>query len=159
MRKPDEDETYRAEIDLDVSTKFADWVEQDLLKLDRNNLLSMELKTPKFEKMQTPFGIGEVLTGEDSIKVYRDETGPGTKWKFDGLDPKTEEINTSGVSSIQTALDGLELKGVRPKPQGLTPKLTVDLEQFPKDQNPQQYFNKIARGTEFARLHAGHAQR
>ncbi len=144
VRKPDEDETYRAEIDLDVSTKFADWVEQDLLKLDRNNLLSMDLKTPKFEKRQTPFGPTEVLTGEDSIKVYRDETGPGTKWTFDGLNPQTEEINTSGISSIQTALDGLELKGVRPKPQGLTPKLTVDIEQFPKGQNPQQYFSKIA---------------
>ena len=145
VRKPGEDETYRAEIELDVSTKFADWVEQDLLKLDRNNLLSMEFKTTKFEEREAPLGLGLVQfpTGKDSIKVYRGETGPGAKWKLDNLDPKTEEINTAGVSSIQTALDGLELKGVRPKPQGLTPQLTVDLAKFPKDQHPQQYFNNI----------------
>ncbi len=143
VRKPDEDETYRAEIDLNVSTKFADWVEQDLLKLDRNDLLSMEVKTPRFETEQTLFGVNKVLTGEDSIKVSRDETGPGTKWKFDGLNPETEEINTSGISSIETALDGLELKGVRQKPQGLTPDLTLDLDAFPKDQNPQQHFNTV----------------
>lgn len=143
VRTPDEDETYHAEIDIDVSTKFSDWVETDLLKLDRNNLLSVELKTPKFEMVQTPFGPAEQLVGENSLKVHRDETGPTAKWITSELKPETEEINTSGIGEIQTGLDSLELAGVRPKPPGLTPKLTLDFEKFPKNQSPQNHFREM----------------
>ncbi len=143
VRTPDEDETYHAEIDIDVSTKFGDWVETDLLKLDRNNLLRVELKTPKFEMVQTPFGPAEQLVGENSVEVHRDETGPTAKWQIAELNPETEEISTSGIGEIQTGLDSLVLIGVRPKPQGLTPNLTLDFEKFPKNQEPNNYFGEL----------------
>ena len=163
VRTPDEDDTYRAEIELDVSTKFGDWVEKDLLKLDRNNLLSIELKTPKFEMVQTPLGPAKAIVGENSLAVHRDETGPGSDWKIDGLDAKTEEIDTSGVSGIQTGLDSLELLGVRPKPQGITADLTLDLERFSKDRHPQEQLNELrddlnARGFELAMLRRDQGQ-
>jgi Domain of unknown function (DUF4340) len=156
VRTPNEDETYHAEIEADVSTKFGDWVEKDLLKLNRDNLLSMELKTPKFEMVETPFGPAEAFVGEDTLNIHRDETGPGSKWQIDDLNAATEEINTSEIGGIQTGLDSLELTGVRPKPQGLTPDLRLDLEQFPKNQNAQQHFRGLqtdlsSRGFQLAR--------
>lgn len=145
VRKPDEDETYRAEVNLDVSTKFADWIEKDLLKLDRDNVLSMERKTPQFEIVQTPFGPRETLVGESSVEVSRQDNKTGTKWEIAELDPETEEINTSEIRTIQASLDGLELNGVRPKPQGLTAELGVNLEAVPQGQDPRQYFSDLSK--------------
>lgn len=128
VRKPEDEETYRAEVQLDVSTRFSDWIEKDLLKLDRSDVLSMERTTPQFELRQTPYGPREVLVGEASVKVHRPDTGTKTKWQIAELNLETEEINTHEIRSIQTGLDGLELNGVRPKPQGLTADLGVDRE-------------------------------
>jgi hypothetical protein len=146
VRIPGEDETYHAEVNLDVSTKFGDWVEKDLLKLDRNNLLSMEYSSiEELRQIETPSGRPLVVPLKQTAVVHRDETGTGSKWQVDDLDPETEEINTSGVSAVQTALDSLELNGVRPKLQGLTADLAVDMDQFPKDQNPNNYFRQLQR--------------
>ncbi len=145
VRAADEDETYRAKVNLNVSTKFGDWVEKDLLKLDRDNLLSMEIKTVKFGLAETTFGVREVLIGEESLTIHRSETGTGSKWHIDDLNAKTEEINTTGVGSIQAGLDSLELKGVRPKPKGLTPSLTLDPKLFPNDKDPNQLLPNLAR--------------
>ena len=146
VRATEEKETYHAELDLDVSTKFADWIEKDLLKLDRGDLLSIEYsKITDLEQKTTVTGNKVFIPVKESITVYRDETGPGAKWKLDGLDEKTEEINTSGISAVQTALDSLELNGVRPKPQGLTPELKADESLFPSDRAADQYLFTVLR--------------
>lgn len=146
VRLPNENETYRAEIDLDVSTKFSDWVEKDLLKLNRETLLSAEFSTIEdLEHVESPEGRPLVKPIKNTTVVHRPETGPGAKWEIADLDAEKEEINTTGVSEVQTALDSLELNGVRPKRQGLTPRLTVDVELFPKDQDPTAYFMKLQR--------------
>ena len=36
--KPLEDEVYITELDINLSAKFSDWIEDDLLKLDRGDL-------------------------------------------------------------------------------------------------------------------------
>jgi hypothetical protein len=146
VRKPDEDETYHAEIDLDVSTKFGDWVEKDLLKLNRENLLSMEFSSiDELRQVITPSGRPLVIPVKQTAIVHRPETGTGTKWLIDDLNEAKEQVNTSEIGTIQTGLDSLELNGVRPKLKGLTPELTVDEGQFPKNQNPGDYFRDLQR--------------
>lgn len=141
VRLPNENETYHAEIDLDVSTKFGDWVEKDLLKLNRDALLSIEYSSiEELRQVESSKGRPLVVPVKNTTLVHRPDTSPGTKWEVDDLDAEKEEVNTTGVSTIQTALDSLELNGVRQKLKGLTPRLTVDEKLFPKDKNPADYF-------------------
>ena len=146
VRASGEKETYHAEIDLDVSTKFADWIEKDLLKLDRGDLLSIEYsKIVELEEKTTVTGNRVFIPVKESIAVTRDETGPGAKWQLADLNAGTEEIDTSGISAVQTALDSLELGGVRPKPQGLTPELKADESLFPNDRTADEYLFNVLR--------------
>ncbi|MCA9067381.1 MAG: DUF4340 domain-containing protein, partial [Planctomycetaceae bacterium] len=144
VRKPDDDETYRAEVHLDVSTKFSDWVEKDLLKLDYNNVLSMESsEILLFNEKVTEDGKRVFLPHKRSLRVFRKETEPSAKWNVDDLNAQTEEVNPSGISDVQTALAGLRLNGVRPKPQGLTPELKADEKLFPNDRASDEYISQV----------------
>jgi hypothetical protein len=49
-------------------------------------------------------------------------------WKLDGLDDKTQELDTLKVNDLVSTLDDLKLAGVRPKPKGINADLSVDRE-------------------------------
>ena len=119
VRRADEKETYRTKLDLKVSTKFADWVESDLLKFDRNSLVKLRGSRP----VVSPLG---QITGEEAVELTRKTSSDD--WKLDGLKEETEELKKSDISSMEWALDDLKLVGVRPKPKhGENPLLTADL--------------------------------
>ena len=128
IRKPDEQATYVSKVSIELSTKFADWIETDLLKLDRNDLTEMEV-VMNFE-FQNANGRPKVAPGETNALV-RDK--PADPWKLEGLEAG-EEVNVTKVNEMVTALDDLKLVGVRPKPKGFKPDLTFDRE-FVKKQS------------------------
>lgn len=118
VRKPKEKETYIAKVDLNLSTKFADWIESDLLKLSSSDLRRIEILN---YSVDTDRG---TLTGRDQSVLLREEDfGP---WKLEGLNEASEQVNTAEVNKITRVLDDLKIIGVRPKPQGLNPDLSLD---------------------------------
>lgn len=122
IRKPGEDATYVAKVSIDLSTKFADWVETDLLKIDKNDLTEIVVNNYKSE---VDGGRLVIAPGENNTLIREKSTDP---WKLEGLEESTEEVDVSKVNAMLGALDDLKLVGVRPKPKGFKPDLTIDPE-------------------------------
>jgi hypothetical protein len=117
VRNPREKETYRTALTIDLSTKFADWIEPDLLQTDRNDL--KEIVAKKFALGPQ----GTIVDRESTRLTYDPKT---FDWKLDGLNAETEEVKADEVRKIVGNLDDLRIVGVRPKPGGLNADLTID---------------------------------
>lgn len=107
VRYPGEKETYITELEVDISTKFRDWVEADLLKLDRDDLTQLQARSTKVEGRD----FSEVV---DATLVRQKFSDP---WVLDGINEETEEVNKDGVTEMVNVLDNLKLSGVRRKPE------------------------------------------
>lgn len=118
VRKADENRVYRAELTgLKVSTKFADWIEPDLLKLDPSKLVQMVIDRYRIDEQR-----GSLVQGDISL-LTKDTTKTPAVWELDGLDPETEKIKTVTVNQMSSSLDNLKIVGVREKPAGLVAAL------------------------------------
>jgi len=122
IRKPGEDFTYVAKVTIDLSTRFADWVETDLLKIDKNDLNEIVVNNYKAE---VEGGRLVITPGENNTLIREKPTDP---WKLEGLEDSQEEVDVTKVNAMLGALDDLKLVGVRPKPKGFKPDLTIDPE-------------------------------
>jgi hypothetical protein len=120
VRMPKENSTYVAKLSLNLSTKFSDWIETDLLKLNRDDLREIVIDHSTIDEVARRLVEGEIDT------LTRDKTAD--PWKLDGLDEAKEELDTSKINTMLGALDDLKLVGVRPKPKGLGPDLSIDRE-------------------------------
>ncbi len=114
----DPDAIYLAKLKIDLSTKFGDWIEPDLLKVDRDKLTDIRSDNYSIDETQGVLVPGEIV--ELSRKT------PSDQWKLLGMNDKTQELKTDVVNELVTHLDGLRLVGVRPKPQGVNPDLSID---------------------------------
>jgi hypothetical protein len=108
VRHPDEKETYITELEVDISTKFGDWVEADLLKLDRDDLTQLQARSTKVDGNSS---FAEVVDATLSRAKFSDP------WTLDGLTEETEEVNKDDVTEMVNVLDNLKLSGVRRKPE------------------------------------------
>ncbi|MGC1273965.1 MAG: DUF4340 domain-containing protein [Planctomycetaceae bacterium] len=118
VRKPKEKETYIARVDLKLSTRFADWIESDLLKVSSTDLQKIDIFDYSLDEDR-----GTIVGRDRSVLVRGDDFGP---WTLEGLDETTEQINTANVNNLTRVLDELKIIGVRPKPKGLKPDLSLD---------------------------------
>jgi hypothetical protein len=117
VRKPDEKSTYVAKLDIDVSTKFADWVETDLLKVERDDLRELTMNNYSIDESK-----GAIVEG-DVVKLARDKSAD--PWKLADLKEATEEFQTARVNDVVNTLDDLRLVGIRKKPAGLSEDLKL----------------------------------
>lgn len=128
VRNPKEDQTYIAKVSIDVSTKFADWIEPDLLKLDASKLRTIIIDRHTIEF--TPQGIGHSTAEEENRLTRASSTD---KWKLEGLDEATEEVNEEEIRKLVQALDDLKIVGVRPKSDRLKKQLQSDKSLVPDE--------------------------
>ncbi|MDA1211639.1 MAG: DUF4340 domain-containing protein [Planctomycetota bacterium] len=117
VRRADEKEVYRTKLAINLSTKFADWIEADLLKLERDTLKDIVVRKYSVDEQKM------ALTGMEISELARDK--PGDPWTLNELDETTEEVNTEAVNTLVSLLDDLKIVGVRPKPAGLSKNLKV----------------------------------
>ncbi|MBC7819643.1 MAG: DUF4340 domain-containing protein, partial [Planctomycetaceae bacterium] len=119
LRKFGEDKVYKVAARFDVSTKFADWAETDLLKASGGDFTRLRASQPKVNA-------DKEYEGDDTIELTREKLGE--PWKLAALDEATEELKVSEIDTMVTTLDDLRLVGVRPRPsiQG-RPILSNDL--------------------------------
>lgn len=125
VRQPDKNTVFIAKMSVDLSTKFADWIEPDLLKVNQPDITRILVNRYSVDEQQGTINQGEIL---DFVK---DKTAG--KWGLDGLNTDAEQVKEAAVTDLVRNLDQLKIVGVRPKPQGLNADLTVSEE---VSQNP-----------------------
>ena len=122
VRRPDEKPTYIAKLNIDVSTKFSDWIEADLLKIEGTRLNSIAIDTTTID-----FAQGALIQGETNKLTRKASADP---WKIEGLDEAKEEVNQDELRKLVSSLDELKIVGVRRKPakmvQGLRSGKTLN---------------------------------
>lgn len=140
VRKVGEDKVYLVSAKFDVSTKFADWAETDLLKVSGFDIIRLRGSRPKFNA-------ADEYEGDDVFELSREKSGD--PWKLADLDEATEELKTDDISTMINTLDDLRLVGVRPRPsfQG-KPLLNADL----KVELPKQLLDDPQVKTEIIRV-------
>ena len=120
VRQPDKNPVFITKLDVDLSAKFADWIEPDLLKLNQNDIVDVVVDQYSVDEEQ-----GAILQGE---KYEFKKDAKAGKWSMAGLDLNVESLKESAVTDITRNLDQLKIVGVRPKPDGLNADLTVSKE-------------------------------
>lgn len=116
VRVPGRKRTYAAKITAEISAKFSDWIETDLLKLDSWDLTRLKIKDYRIDEERG------VVEEAGTFLLVRDED---RAWKLPGL-KEGEELDEDAVREMTDALDDLKIVDVFPKPSGLTAALTVE---------------------------------
>jgi hypothetical protein len=112
VRVPGQKRTYGVTLKLDPSTKFADWIETNLLKVDTFKIRKVVFDNYKVDIAERTLQPGEGLTID-----RRESSGP---WNLNVEIPAGQELNTEKINDMITALGDLKIVGVRPKPAGLS---------------------------------------
>jgi Domain of unknown function (DUF4340) len=132
IRVPGQKRTYGVAVKAELSTRFADWIETNLLKVDTGRIRKVVFDNYKMQEVQTRQG-EHVLArvGNEKVTVTRKESfGPWSvatekldresrEWKPSPV-PAGQEANEDRLRSLVDALGDLKIVGIRPKPPGVT---------------------------------------
>jgi len=111
VRLPGQKRVYATRTPAEISGRFEDWIETDLLKLS-----SAAVRQVRFDNYSIDEVNGTLVNRREYILSRDDGAAP---WKVTGM-KDTEEPHGENVSTLVTALDDLKIVGVRLKPPGLT---------------------------------------
>jgi hypothetical protein len=116
VRVPGQKATYSVNVNVDLSTRFADWIETNLLKLDVGKVRKVVFDSNKLDIARRRLVPGDVVTIE--------RKDAATPWTLIGSEvPAGKELDTEKLFALTTALGDVKIVGVRPKPEGLTSEL------------------------------------
>jgi hypothetical protein len=116
IRNPAEKRVYGARLELDISTNFTDWIEKDLLKVKRDEVVAM---------LYDPYTVDEELgkvTGTDPIRANLEKVDGKDEWSAaEGMAlPEGKVIDSTKVRQMVTAIASIKIVGVRQRPKPLT---------------------------------------
>jgi len=120
VRHPSEDEVYVTNLDINLTTKFTDWIESTLFDIQSTNVVNLTTNDYSFEETNG----GLTLSKSEVTAISRPKSTDS--WTTGGLDEEKDEINTKAVDDVITAVSSLAVAGVRPKQPGLTPNFQLD---------------------------------
>jgi hypothetical protein len=141
VRKTGQDPVYVVEVDTSkLSTKFEDWIEKNLLKMNTMDLKQVEIHDYTFNI------VGDQPDAKDKGLLTLDYNGSGDPhWKLSedvAFDPQgkavnrkladDEELDTKKLDDLKYALDDLKIVDVNRKPAGLSQDLKASGD-FAKD--------------------------
>lgn len=116
VREPGSDEVYTCAInDADLSTKFKDWVEVDLMKLQRGDVRALEIDEHEVDEKA-----GRVVPGTVTDLARKDGVADWTCAKL--LEGK--EVDKAAVDKVLDALTYLRIKDVQARP-GIKTRLDI----------------------------------
>jgi hypothetical protein len=107
IRVPEQKQTYAVKVQPDISVKFEDWVETDLLQMGSVAVRKVVIDRYSFDLDQ------QKLKDRSTHFLVKEEGS--APWKLSEL-KDTEEVNTETVTTLTSTLSGLKLTGVRRKP-------------------------------------------
>ena len=109
VRVPDQKKTYAIKTKIEISTKFEDWIETDLLQVSQAAIRKITIDN---------YSIGEKGI-KDRTTYFLSRDDGGAAWKVTGI-KETEEPNAENIGTMLGALDDLKIAGIRAKPAFLT---------------------------------------
>lgn len=112
VRKKDSKQVYAAKFTPSYSTLFKDWIDLDLLQVEKNNIDKVVIKDYRVDENSGS------LKKRDEVLLSK----AGSAWSIDKTARK-KVLDDSKVSTLLSSIDGLSIVGVRPKPQGVTAAL------------------------------------
>ena len=118
VRVADQNRVYAARTDLNISTRFNDWIETNLLEIERDDVKHTVLKEYQIdERTLVVRNRGEFIVDwvEDSVWTANDVP--------DGM-----EVDYIQMNLLVGGIIGLQIVGVRPKPEGLAGNLRLAYE-------------------------------
>jgi hypothetical protein len=117
VRRAGQAEVYATKIDTSkLSTKFEDWIEPDLLKVNAWDIASVDLETYSVDE-----AAGGIIDG-DVIRLTYDDAATENKWTLANAQAG-EEVDPARLDAMRDALDDLRIVDVRRKPAGLSAEL------------------------------------
>ncbi|MEE8350141.1 MAG: DUF4340 domain-containing protein [Acidobacteriota bacterium] len=119
VRIPDQKRVYSARVDIDISTRFEDWIDRDLLRVEPRNIQQITLRDYSIDERTRSINQRDVLTLDRSEDA----------WKANRMS-SNQEIDSAKIDELLAGIDGLSIVGVRPKPEGLSMNLALT------EQNP-----------------------
>ncbi|MDG3005751.1 DUF4340 domain-containing protein [Paludisphaera mucosa] len=111
VRVPGQKRIYGVSLKAEPSTRFADWIETNLLKLEAAKIRKVEFDGYKVN-LEQGYQKGEVLDVE--------RKGSADPWTLVGGLPEKKQLDDEKLRALTTALADLKIVGVRTKPPGLT---------------------------------------
>lgn len=112
LRVPGQKRTYAARFDVDVSSRFGDWIEKDLLEVDQARIEQVILKDYSIDEGT------RMLDQRDTIVLSRGDPD----WTANRM-RSGQKVDAVKMEDLLKALDELTIVGVRPKPAGLSRSL------------------------------------
>ena len=126
VRRADESNVYRIPLNIDLSTKFADWIEPDLLQLQASDVVSVKLNNYEIEERSSGlFGQTKSLMKKPGDQITLTRPSSTEDWALEGLDEKSETLKEPEVSAIVGVLDDMAIVDVKRKPT-LDGKILLD---------------------------------
>ena len=109
VRVPDQKRVYVARFEADISTRFEDWIETNLLEVEREQVEHIVLNEYRLdERLQTVVRRGEFILN----KIEEDH------WQANRV-PVGQEVDFVQVNLLVGAIIDMKIAGVRPKPPGM----------------------------------------
>ncbi|MBU8934067.1 MAG: DUF4340 domain-containing protein [candidate division Zixibacteria bacterium] len=115
VRVPDQKRVYAVRMDIDISTRFEDWIETDLLQLARGDVKTVILNDYNINERTRS------VDRRDNIQLALD----GDVWSARGM-KNSQQVDSTVMDELLATLDELPIVGVRPKPAGLSASLRQD---------------------------------
>ena len=116
VRVPGQKRTYGVNIKAEPSTRFADWIETNLLKVEASKIRRVVFDNYKLqEDPNDGRPAWSCSAARRSTITRKDGTGP---WTMADL-PAGQELVEDKLRALTDALGDLKIVGVRPRPPGL----------------------------------------
>ena len=113
VRTPGSNRVYACRVDADLSIRFEDWIDTDLLQVARYAISKIVLRDYSIDERTLSVNQRDVLT----LTKQANES-----WAADKM-PSGKVVDTTKMKQLVNALDSLSLVGVLPKPAGVSGSL------------------------------------
>ncbi len=111
VREAESNEVFAAAVDANISTKFIDWVQPDLLKVQRDDIRSVIIRDYSVDEGQG------VVAVRSETQLVKGELGDS--WTSPHAKPE-QRVAKTNIDKLLTQLTTLKLAGIRPfQPQWL----------------------------------------
>ena len=105
VRRADEDAVYAVEMSPVLSTRFIDYVNPDLLQVERDDVTQIVFDAHRVDR-----AAGNV---SQPPKVFLKRSADGSQWESPQL-PKGQEVDADAVRQVLDGITRVRLEGVRP---------------------------------------------
>lgn len=118
VRLPGTNRVYASQMDLNISTRFQDWIDTDLMRIEKPLIDEVIIRNYSIDERTRAVNQRETLT------LSKNDDG---RWNLNNL-RSGQKLDSLAVSDLLSALDSLSIVGVRPKPAGLSANLRADID-------------------------------